>query len=580
LNVKNGAVVTAGTFEVAQTTASGTANVLVTGPGSKLIAAFNVADFSIGATSTSSGTVTVADGGELDLAGPLTINETGTLNLNGGIITMDFTQPFTNHGTLNFNSGRFTLGDNLGIGSGTSVFGANITLQAGKEIIVPSSRTTTIGPAASIILDGGVLSTGTLVNSGGTFSFRSGTLRLTSSAALSIGTGGPLGANVTLPTGSTLQLSSSDASVASTGILTVAGGNFSATNFTNNGSMVIRSGSASTLSFTNNAGAQTIVEGNLSVGAGFTNANGGRLELAGGTGRVSGGLNNNGLTLGDGTITGAVTNNAIGKIRVDTGKTLFFTGAFSPNAGELNLQGGTLDFTGAITNSAGALIAGRGALYTGGLTNNGQMAFSGGNADIHGDVTNAAGARIVTSGAGATTTFFDDVTHNGLEIFTGANASTVFFGAQSGAGPFTGTGTVYFIGDLRPGNSPASVLYEGDLVLGGAATLTLELGGLALGTQYDHLNVGGTFSADGTLDVLLYDGFAPHFGDTFDLFDAGDIAGHFDDVNLPTLAGDLTWDDSQLQSTGRLRVVPEPGSALLALLGGALLGLRSARRRM
>src|SRR4029450_1247268 len=111
-------------------------------------------------------------------------------------------------------------------------------------------------------------------------------------------------------------------------------------------------------------------------------------------------------------------------------------------------------------------------------------ALSGGNSDIRGDVTNSAGARIVTSGAGVITTFYDDVVHNGLEIFTGANSSTVFFGAQSGAGPFTGTGTVYFIGDLRPGNSPASVIYEGDVSLGGGSLFSLGIGWLRVGRAH------------------------------------------------------------------------------------------------
>ena len=226
-----------------------------------------------------------------------------------------------------------------------------------------------------------------------------------------------------------------------------------------------------------------------------------------------------------------------------------------------------------VTNNANGFISGHGALFTGGLTNAGVIAVSGGNLDIRGDVTISAGARVATSGAGVITTFYDDVAHNGLEIFTGANASTVFYGSQSGAGPFTGTGTVYFIGDLRPGNSPASVIYEGDVSFGSATTVTLEIGGLVAGTQYDRVNVGGTLFADGTLDVDLLAGYTPHFGDAFDLIDAGNFAGAFDTIALPDLPGGLTWDESQLQITGELRVVPEPGAALLAFLGTALLGL-------
>ena len=123
------------------------------------------------------------------------------------------------------------------------------------------------------------------------------------------------------------------------------------------------------------------------------------------------------------------------------------------------------------------------------------------------------------------------------------------------------------------------MFYEGDLVMGGAATLTLELGGLAVGAQYDRLNVGGTFTEDGVFDVVLYGGFAPHFGDTFDLFDAGNFAGSFDAISLPALGGDLTWDDSQLASTGQLRVVPEPGIGALLTSALALLGLRRSRSK-
>ncbi len=76
-----------------------------------------------------------------------------------------------------------------------------------------------------------------------------------------------------------------------------------------------------------------------------------------------------------------------------------------------------------------------------GWTNLGVMAFSG-TSDVFGDVDNQAGGQFVISG-NATTTFFDDVTHNGLEIRTSAGSNTVIFGEASGAGAYTGTGSVF-----------------------------------------------------------------------------------------------------------------------------------------
>ena len=197
-------------------------------------------------------------------------------------------------------------------------------------------------------------------------------------------------------------------------------------------------------------------------------------------------------------------------------------------------------------------------LYTDGLNNAGQMAFSGGNADIHGDVTNSTGARIVTSGAGSVTTFFDDVIHNGLEIFTGAGASTVVFGGLTGAGPFTGTGTVYFIGDLRPGASPANVSFGGNVVLGSFARTVIEIGGTISGAQHDRLTVAHTLSLGGVLEVQLINGFVPSIGQNFDLLDAATINGNFSSVTLPPLPPGRFWNTDLLTTTGVLSVVGAP----------------------
>lgn len=564
--VSGGAQVTAGTFQVATFNSSGPAAVTVTGAGSRLITTFNVAAFEIGdPAGTNEGTnqavVNAENGGELDLAGPLLIEKSGTLNLNGGIVTFNFNQPLINNGTLNFNSGRVNLGQNLGVaGPSNNLFGANLILGPGREIIVPSSRPTTVGVGGALVLNGGLLQTGTLTNNGGTIEFLRGTLRITGSAGLSISSSGPLGGNVTIPTGATLDVTSATTMVANDAILFVDGGSFSTFSLANNGSTIVASGTASTIVTANNSGAQLFVERNLSTSSALDNASGATLELINGTGRLlgAGALRNSGLLTGSGTILKPVTNAATGEIRAEKGKTLLFSGSFSPNNGELNLQGGTLDFVGTITNAAGGFIAGRGALYMGGLTNAGQLAFSGGNADLHGDVTLTPGSRVVTAGAGAVTTFFDDVVHNGLEVFTGTGASTVFFGGVTGAGPFTGTGTVYFIGDLRPGTSPANLSFGGDLVFGSFARTVIEIGGVLPGTQHDRLSVAHTLYLGGVLEIQLVNSFIPSVGQSFKILDATTINGSFSGVTLPPLLAGRFWNTDSLATAGVLSVVGAP----------------------
>lgn len=257
------------------------------------------------------------------------------------------------------------------------------------------------------------------------------------------------------------------------------------------------------------------------------------------------GTTNQGLVTGDGEIGGTFTNAATGELRGEPGKSLKLTGASNTNAGQINLLGGLVEYTQGLTNNVGGFISGNGTLRVGTLlTNNGTMNFSG-LANIVGDVTNNAGGKIISSGGGPTT-FFDDVTNNG-EIRTTAGSFTVFYGAAAGSGTYTGLGTVNFEGDLKPGNSPAAVHFDGDVVLGTASTLRMELGGSIVGSQYDQINVAGKLTLGGTLEVTLINGFVPSAGQTFDLLNWGTVAGAFASLQLPSVPG-LAWNTSQLSS--------------------------------
>ncbi|MCA9232550.1 MAG: hypothetical protein KDA57_18015 [Planctomycetales bacterium] len=127
-----------------------------------------------------------------------------------------------------------------------------------------------------------------------------------------------------------------------------------------------------------------------------------------------------------------------------------------------------------------------------------------------------------------------------------------------------GTGTYDVVnvnegGVYSPGTSPGistatSVNFESGSFASGAPQLTMEIGGTTLGTEYDQLDVSGLLSLGGALNVVLINGFSPLAGQSFDILNWGTLAGTFQQVNLPTLAGGLAWNTSQLYTTGVLSV--------------------------
>jgi hypothetical protein len=135
---------------------------------------------------------------------------------------------------------------------------------------------------------------------------------------------------------------------------------------------------------------------------------------------------------------------------------------------------------------------------------------------------------------------------------------------------------------LAPGASAGLFTVAGDLTLTSGNLALMELGGTIRGTGYDALNIGGTFTADGTLTVSLINGYSPTTGTMFNLFSAGSYKGTFATVTLPGLTPGLSWDSSALASAGNLSVtgsaVPEPGTYAL-LAGGAGLAVALVRRR-
>jgi len=96
-------------------------------------------------------------------------------------------------------------------------------------------------------------------------------------------------------------------------------------------------------------------------------------------------------------------------------------------------------------------------------------------------------------------------------------------GALSGTG--TVTGNVQNAGTLDLGTAVGTLTIAGDYTQLPAGALTIKLGGMSAGTQYDQLVVSGAAQLDGTLTLVPAGGFTPAVGDAFTVVTYGSEAG-------------------------------------------------------
>lgn len=113
-------------------------------------------------------------------------------------------------------------------------------------------------------------------------------------------------------------------------------------------------------------------------------------------------------------------------------------------------------------------------------------------------------------------------------------------------------------GTLAPGLGQAVTLGTttllNDYTQTSAGTIEIELAGTTQGTEYDFVDVDGTLSLAGTLEVLLI-GAAPTVGDSYDILDWGTLAGTFDTLDLPGVGNGNTWDVDSLYTDGTIAVI-------------------------
>ena len=274
------------------------------------------------------------------------------------------------------------------------------------------------------------------------------------------------------------------------------------------------------------------------------------------------------------------------------------------NAGTLDVGGGTL------VNLNESSYFGRGGTFRGSnfINAGGASAvdlLSGANS-FASAFENRQGARVTVTG-GATAVFQDDFRNNGaLRIDPGSRATFAgdFIGnLAAGGGESVLLGNLRFSAqqaDFRAASFSATAAgeataagtrrvqrIEGRTDLSGSqSSLTLRFDADGAFDAFDFVNASPAelVLSDGGTSLMLdvADGFTADNGDRFEVFrffadGESQITGSFaigpEDLDL---GGGLFFDASELESTGFLTVVPEPGSVAL-LLGGA--GVLLRRRR-
>lgn len=359
----------------------------------------------------------------------------------------------------------------------------------------------------------------------------------------------------------------------STGDVTLQGGNQNTWTSSFSGTPTAFTFQGTNLSFANNF----ILNGSSTISAGTT------VGASTSTDRVtlSGAVNLNAHTLfvrglGSGTISGVISGTG-GVTKIDNPSTWVLTGANT--------------YSGTTTVSAGALQVGQAGV---GQTGTGEVTVKNG-ATLFG--TGVIRGSSFTAEAGSKLHAGDSTANNafGTLNFTPA----VGGGTQSLQGNIVlGISTANNHGSIDPTfgghaiGSPDYVSYVNDIArsqgLGSGSHDLLSFNTAADSTGYS-LTVGGNIQVVGS-------GFTAQAGQVFNLLDWSNLVstnfsgfdvgvnyrdGSADDAtqfNLPTLTGGLFWDVSQFTTSGILVVVvPEPGRALLLLLG--LVGLFARRRR-
>ncbi len=605
LNIQNGGIATFDAVGVLQTLGTPGNDAQTTVDGGTL-EFLNNSRLQIGTSGGADAVLTINNGGVVHSDGEVRLaddsNSNGTVNIDGAgsMFTTDgalYVGEGGNNGDMFLtNQAQVTVGGDLITASSAPPKASFVHIQSGSSMTINGTGVSSIGQAGlgTVWVDGG-------------------SLELTNSDRLSVGRNTGASGNLRILNGGTVELNdrlfigdfpgaNGSVTVEDAGSTLTIGGDLVLADASNaEGTLTIRN--AGTLHLGGNVllGFGGNGEATINLEGGIFNANNGNITrdaAAGGLFFTGGTLNN------PGTVMLGTTFGQTGILNRDTAGTTVFTSSYRLNAGQLNVSAGQFESRATLRlgfgNSAGddadlnisgsGQVDGWGEVAAGNSPGDfGQINISAGtlNANtqnLSSDPAIALGRRggtgVVNQTGGTVNAYHGDLLLAAIPGYT--NGSGTYYlaggvldlhgnGIRKGDGGgtavfnFTG-GTLTDVasinlggtftqagGTLAPGASPGITAIVGDFNFTGG-TLAMELGGTTAGTQHDQITVTGNFHAAGDLDVTLLNSYLPSGSNVFDLFDFASASGSFNNINLPSLGGQLIWDTTKLLTTGQLAV--------------------------
>ena len=217
----------------------------------------------------------------------------------------------------------------------------------------------------------------------------------------------------------------------------------------------------------------------------------------------------------------------------------------SQRADTIDTRANTNTFAGTLSGNGGFIKVGSGVLvlsgtntYEGNTTiNEGTLSVLGTVGVAFGEIRVATGAALVGTGTINDPIFIDA----GATLSPGLNPGTI--------GTLTTVGPIALSGTTLINIAKAGAVRSNDRVIGSS-----------------QLTLGGILTVQATGDALQN-------GDVFQIFEASEFVGSFATANLPALANGLAWDQSELDTAGRIKVVAPPTTLLTPVISGGNLTL-------